>query len=371
MIGLSHPLRIVVECLQSDAGGPAGAHRRHALDDWLEPIRVGNDHLLSPSLYASLAEAQQLSSLPDDTRQYLELLHSNNIKRNRALRCQAVEALVSLQSAGIPVMILKGALSLFVDYYPDPGARLFRDIDVLVALKDLPRATAALERLGYRVRTTYETGQHAYAEYARANDPGALDLHVELIDASYLLPAAKVWEYANEIATDGVRFFAPSPTDRIVHNILHAQIHHDDNYYRGNLDIRQVYDFTLLARRYGTHIEWPAVQSRFERHRLGTALHSYVLAATTMFQLPWPFAKPPSLAARIHLRRCLLQLRIPAVMKLAVPWGNLRGAFAWHRMNDLHRDVAGGTAVRRVTHAIGFIKKSDATSIFNRLFRTD
>lgn len=371
MIGLSGPMRIVVECLQPDTGGAAGAHRRRTLDDWLAPLGIANELLLTPSLYASLAAAQQLSSLPDDTRDYLELLHSNNIERNQTLRRQAVEALACLQSAGVRVMILKGALSLFDDYYPDFGARLFRDIDALILPEDLPRATAALESLGYRVGTAYETVRHAYAEYMRPNDPGAIDLHVEVIDASHLLPAAKVWQTATEIATDGIRLFMPCPTDRIIHNVLHAQIHHEDNYYRGNLDIRQVYDLTLLARRYGTAIDWLSIENHFERHRLETALHSYALAATTLFKLPWPFAKAPSLAARVHFRRCLLQLRFPAIMKLALPWGNLRGAFAWHRMNALYRDMTGGTAARRMNHAIGFIKKSGATNILNRLFRPD
>jgi len=320
-------------------------------------------------MYASLASAHRLSSVPSDVREYLEFLHRKNVNRNSALRRQAIELLAALRAEGIPAMALKGALSLFLDHYPDRGARLFKDIDVLVPAYAMPRAISALETLGYHAETRYWPIQHAYAEFMRANDPGAVDLHVEMIDAHYILPASDIWQRAQTMTEDGTVFFVPSPTDRILHNLLHAQIHYLGNFYRGELELRQVYDFALLSRRYASEIDWPFIESRMGQHRLATPLQSYTLSASTLFGLPWPLSTPPSRAARLHHRRCLAQLRFPTLGRLAIPWANIRGAFAWHRMNALHGDRSHFLVVRQIHHAIAFFGKSTAKGIWARLFR--
>lgn len=369
MSSRSLPLRVVTECLQPDGGGSLASARRHNLRRWDLPLRFANEHLLAPAMYASLAASHRLSSLPEEVRHYLEFLHSKNRERNAALRIQAIELFRALQSGGVPAMALKGALALFLNHYVDRGARLFRDLDVLVPVDMMPKAAAILEELGYRAETRYWPIQHAYAEFTRKNDPGAVDLHVELIDASYILPVDEVWQRSQEVVEKEIRLFVPSPTDRVVHNILHSQIHYLGNFYRGELELRQVYDFALLARRYTEEIDWSAIERRFDHHRLQTALQSYTLAATTLFGLSWPLSRPPSLAARFHFRRCLVQLLVPALAQIALPWGNVRSAFAWHRMMALHGDVSRFSVARQACHAIGFLRKSDAKELLARLLK--
>src|SRR5690348_5302576 len=126
----------------------------------------------------------------------------------------------------------------------------------------------------------------------------------------------------------------------------------------------------MLATHHTGHIDWESIERRFRRHRLLTALESYALAASALFAVPWPLSRPASAMARFHLQRCLSQLRFPALMRAAVPWGNLRSAFAWHRMNALHGDVSRLEIVRQVHHAIQFVGKSDAKRIFARLLKS-
>jgi hypothetical protein len=362
-------LWIVAEALQPKAGGFKAAVRRREARDWMGPMRLANEHLLAAAMYAALAQAHRLAALPCDVADYLALLHRNNVERNEALRRQALEMLAAFNAADIPAMMLKGALSLFLDHYPDRGARMFRDLDVLVPPESMARAIAVLEDLGYAATTKYQPIQHAYAEFMRANDPGAVDLHVELIDAHYILPQEEIWARAEAYEVDGIRFHLPSATDRILHNFLHAEIHHLGNYYRGSLKLQQAYDFTLLVRHRSSEIDWTLIEDRMHRHGLDTALQSYALAATALFGLAWPLSAPASIAAHFHFRRCMAQLCVPALESAMVPWANLRGAFASHRMKALYGDTREPIVAHRLHHALGFIRKSTAKGMLDRLFR--
>jgi len=369
MTSARESLWIVAEALQPKAGGFKAAIRRRKVQDWMAPLRLANDHLLATALFSSLAEAHRLAALPCEVHDYLALLHRNNAERNEALRAQALQMLAALQAAGVPAMLLKGGLSLFLDHYPDRGARMFRDLDVLVPPDAMAPAIAVLEGLGYDAKTRYQPIQHAYAEFTREDDPGAVDLHVELIDAHYILPHGEIWERAETHDVEGVRFHVPSPTDRILHNFLHAEIHHLGNYYRGALKLQQVYDFNLLARRRSSEIDWRLIEHRLHQHRLDTALQSYVLAASTLFGLPWPLSAPASIAARFHFQRCIAQLCAPALQNAMVPWGNLRAAFACHRMNALYADKREPLVVHQMHHAISFVRKCRARAVLDRLLR--
>lgn len=61
----------------------------------------------------------------------------------------SLSVLSGLERAGIRALGLKGSI-LGRQLYGDPGVRTVGDIDVLVAVGDLPRAIAALEQMGWR-----------------------------------------------------------------------------------------------------------------------------------------------------------------------------------------------------------------------------
>jgi hypothetical protein len=186
------------------------------------------------------------------------------------------------------------------------------------------------------------------------------------------LPASEVWSRAEPREADGeagsVRYFAPCGTDRIMHNLLHAQIHYLGNFYRGELQVQQLYELAALARRFGPAVDWPFVQRRMGAHRLTTALESYLLAAHRLFGLEWPLASPPSSGARLNCLRCEVQFGVRPLRWLAIPWGNLRGAFAWHRMHALHGD-AGGPLRWRCRHVLQYLRKKGLGATLGRLLR--
>lgn len=341
-----------------------------AAPDWVDIFALANEHLLTPALWSALQQSGHAAALPAEARDYLATLHRLSGDRNRALRRQAIELVGALNARGVTPALLKGGLSLFDGPYADPAARMMRDLDILVPAAARDDAIGVLQGLGYRLARGYGATHHAFGDFERPGDPGSIDLHTELVDPSYILPAANVWDRAGIRDAGGARYAAASATDRVLHNLLHAQIHHLGNFYRGDLQLQQAHELFALARHFGPAIDWCTVQRRMDAHRLGAALDSHLLAACRLFGLAWPLDRRPGLAGRLHYLRCQLQLDVQALQWIGIPWGNLRGAFAWHRMHALH-GAAGGPLEWRSRHLLQYLRKKGVRTTLSRLLRVE
>jgi len=368
MISRGMSLQLVTEALQPDAGGNLAAARRRSVADWTAPLIFANENLVGPAMYASLTAADRLNEVPDDVAEYLAFLHQHNQDRNAVVRAQGLELLAALRGAGVETMVLKGVHSLLRGLYPDSGARMVRDIDILIHRDVLKPALVTLETLGYAVVTQYLPDQHAYAEFGREGDPSAVDLHLEIVDVPHLFSARDVWPRAQPMEVDGVTFRVPSATDAFLHHLIHAQVHYRGGYFWGALELRQVVEFATLVRQLGSEIDWNEVTRRFAEQGLETALQSYALVAERLLALPWPLPALPTMAARLHAQRCFAQLRWPMLYTALSPWSNLRAAFAQHRLRAMYPMVE-GELQRCVRHATQFFLKSRPQSLVQRLLR--
>lgn len=365
-------LDILAKCLTLDVRNSRLGPPSLRDEDWLAVLSLANQHLLGPALHARWRRLGWLPALPPDVCDYVADLHRLNRNRNRALRRQMTEIVKALNRVGIAPIVLKGGIHLLESAYPghDKGIRMMRDLDILVPAADLERAVGVLTGIGYTVADRYPDGHHAYGEFARPGVPGSVDLHTELVDPYYVLPAAEIRARANVLPVENLRLAAPSPTDRMLHHLLHAQVHYLGDYYRGTLRLNQLHEFAVLADKYRTEIDWNRIADRMTEFHLSTPLHSYLLAAERLFGLPWPLAAEPRWRAEFHLRRCLLQFRIPALRVFAVPWGNLRGALAWHRMMFLY-GRHGLPMAARLRHALHCLGERSFRQILDRVFRTE
>lgn len=370
MIGTARGLAILSGALKPGTGGEEAARHRRAVRDWTEPLRVANAHLLGPALYASLLHGEALAELPVEVRRYLGYLYRENARRNAALRRQALEMLDTLAQRGVEALLLKGCGALLGSLHCGAGVRMLRDIDVMVKPQGLPRALDALHSLGYRVDQRFPAGHHAHAELRRPNDPAALDLHVELVDPKHVLGAEEVWTRSEPREHEGVPWRAPCPTDFVFHNVLHAQVHFLGNFYRGVLDLHQLYDLAVAMRRFDSAVDWRLIDARLRAHRLHRPLQTYLLAAGHFFDVPWPLAERPDAVSRMFLAQCLIGLLLPQVPLALSPLGNLRGALAWHRMRDIYGARMPLFGLQAL-HAWHFVRKSKARVIARRVFRTD
>lgn len=333
---------------------------------WFDLIALANAHMLGPALYERLLAGTN-ATLPEDVREYLAMLFELNERRNDALRRQASELVRALNGAGIRPVLLKGAITLLDPKDPLHRARMMRDIDFLVPLNARAPTIAVLDDLGYWIHERYEEGHHAYGEFARDDTPGTVDLHTELVDPAYILSAAEIHGGIAPIDVDGLYATAPSPTHRLLHHVLHAQVHYLGNYYHADLKLNQLLEFAVLAERFRQRVDWAFIERRMAAHRLTDALHSYLLAAQTLFGLSWPLQGVPTDRARRHLRRCLWRLRRADPSRLQAVVGNVFSAFAWHRMNALYG--AGSVTGHRLRHALLFLGKSSPHEMCSRLLR--
>lgn len=369
MIARLRSLRHLADALQPQAGGAeASARRRGGRVNWTALLSLANEHLVAPALYVALRDTARLGDLPEDVRDYLAFLHGENVARNACLRDQAVELARALNAAGIRPMLLKGGLALFPGYAGDPGLRMMRDLDFQIPREQAGVALGVLQALGYEAIARYPDNHHAYGDFARPGDPGAVDLHFELIDASYLLPAANLRERASLLQVNGAEFLVPAPTDLLLHILLHAQIHHTAQFYRGRLELRQLLDYALVARHFEAAIDWSFIAKHLRRHRLALPLQAYALAADKMLGLRSHLPLRRSAAADLHYRLCLLQIAWPRLEACLLPVGNLCAAFARYRMDGLYGRHS-PLLLRRLRHALRFLRKSDAGTALHRLFK--
>jgi hypothetical protein len=364
----SNQLGLLSDCLKLQP--LMGSVPWNADTDWQALVTLANEHLLGPALHGRL-QRRRYAGVPDDVREYLGFLYTLNLKRNRSLRRQALEAIRAFNDQGIEPLLLKGGIVLFErpSLNLGRGMRMMRDLDFLVPHEQLPAAIGVLEKLGYTTLTQYPEGHHAVADFVRPDDAGAVDLHIELVDPSYILPAAEVRDHATPLPASSVRAWIPAPTERVLHHLLHAQVHYLGDFYRGEMKLNQLYEFTALVGRYHRSIDWRMIETRLADHDLLTPLHSYLRMAQHLFGLAWPLRSKVRLRAKVHVARCLLQLRAPKVQSLLLPWANLRRAFVGHRMEALY-GKGRSLLLTRLRHAWHLLSKMSPRQVAGKFLRT-
>ncbi|MEO6396388.1 MAG: nucleotidyltransferase family protein [Devosia sp.] len=205
-----------------------------------------------------------------------------------ALR-SAAPALAALETAGIPVMVFKGAVRTVLDISNLRG-RYASELDLLVRPNDFVRAWDAICAagwayvMGYRPRFDWLIGANLSKKGA-----GELDLHkyaYHQLVLSDLKPDA-LWGRAIETRFLGHRVFVPSPTDRLLMAIAHGGI-------GGHEQSDWMVDCAQLVR--SGEIDWPLFV-RLARERGVDAL-----AATTLSYLAGPLEVPVPEAALSQLK---------------------------------------------------------------------
>lgn len=132
----------------------AGADRLRALvragPDWDAVLRTARRHEVFPLLGHSL-KALGAGAVPAPVLHRLQEWSYATAARNLFLSTELVRLLDGLRAQGVLGVPFKGPV-LAAAAYGSPALRSFADLDVLVDVRDVPRARALLEREGYRPR---------------------------------------------------------------------------------------------------------------------------------------------------------------------------------------------------------------------------
>jgi hypothetical protein len=249
--------------------------------DWETIVRLASEHFVSSAVWRAISGSGEAQ---DEVGEYFHAVREMNAERNRMMLDGLSKVLAALEEFGVKAVLLKGAASLASGLYDDPAERILTDIDLLIAPGQIELAESALRSHGYRdavppPKRWLKPSAHHLPALAPAEGGFGIELHSALGEARDRMPAAAaVCERAIPLTWRGHTVFVPDPADAVIHNIVHAQVHHG-LHARGAVELRQVRELALLAMRHRNSLDWAGIQRRLgDRAVLAAqAAHSRVL----------------------------------------------------------------------------------------------
>jgi len=298
------PGALLLTCLSVKAGSRLpDLVPRASVDDWNEALDAAVREHVAPLLFKRLKERDARTCVPDSVWKQLRLAYFTSGDRNTRLYRELRTVLECLRSAGIPVIVLKGAY-LAEAVYRDVGLRPMCDSDLMVPRQDLERAEAVLLNMGAvylkRPPLTPEEGFGqgcGKADHARpvAIRDLAIEIHwtIAAPNGPVRTEVVDIWKRARPTRTAEVEVLSLSPEDLLLHLCLHLCYHHNC------VGLRSLCDIGESVHRFSGAMDW--------RQVTGSAR-------------AWGGARYVGLA--LHLARSLLAADVPAdVLERLVPGG--------------------------------------------------
>jgi hypothetical protein len=200
-----------------------------AAESWNGAIALAKAWKVIPQLFERLRRLRV--TLPDAETGKLKLEFLKSFRQSAFRAAKAIEAIRSLEQAGVRVAAFKGIASIAV-LYADPKRRTIHDADLLIAREHLPAALACLERQGFARR-----GSETVAQYLRfvEESPGfagnqaltlygeggsEIDLHWDLPGSG--LPAEQILERAVRVDLMGSPIPVVDAKDGFLLTVHHA-----------------------------------------------------------------------------------------------------------------------------------------------------
>jgi len=179
----------------------------------------------------------------------------------------------TLRDAGITPILLKGA-HFATTVYPEPLLRPMDDFDILVRQVELAAAEQALRGAGYESSRTESIPEVCAVEHSlptllqRGTCP--IELHWTIARPSARIPVDLdgLWNRAHPIAVAAEPAYVLAPEDALLHICLHAAVLH-----LFDQGLRPLLDIAALLDRYGTTMDWAAVESRARAWKVERAVY--------------------------------------------------------------------------------------------------
>ena len=277
-------------------GGAAVAPPRSA-EEWLRLIQLADRHLVLPAFERALARLDMRPGVAE-LAEALTTVAQANAERNEMLRAQLIAVGRSLNEAGFEPCLLKGAIRLVDDLYPDPAWRYMSDLDILLPEEQVNAAWQHLAGLGYRqkdIGTSSPRHDHHHLPALRHPDfPAWIEVHEALHHSrgDRLLPADEVWSASSAIEFDGARFRVPSNDHQLAHAVGHQFLQHG-SHWSGTLRLRDLFEVYCLAARADCDVT--ACRKRFASIGCESDFSACLLLVDEVFGSAWE-AKPSGYA---------------------------------------------------------------------------
>jgi hypothetical protein len=211
-------------------------------------LETATAHRCRPLLAWQLRRRGELSAWPSSVRDALVSAERAEAALEVFRRQELASLLRAFASAGIPVLLLKGA-ALAYSLYPEPWLRPREDTDVLVDPADSATAASVLTTMGYRAAVMQSgelvTHQRLYVKTDVHGIRHDVDLHWKVANpapfAGLLSPPA-LFAAADSRSIDGVPIRCPRAVDALLLACWHRASHHYDS-----TNLLWLYDLHLLA----------------------------------------------------------------------------------------------------------------------------
>jgi len=264
---------------------------------WDEVVTIAASHGLAPLLFKRLKENGARADVPPDAWERLRQAYFASAVRNMRLFGGLRSVLRRLRSAGIPVIVLKGAY-LAEAVYGDVALRPMCDVDLMVPREELSRTQATLLGMG-GVHQQFEGIESRCKRRLHLPPVVIRDLAIEIHwtvsspTGPFRVDAAGLWERARPATISGVEVLALSPEDLLLHLSLHFCYQH---HLAG---LRSLCDIAETIHRFRGEIDWAQVVIRAREW------HASRYAGLTL-----------------HLARSMMGARVPDdVLEQLVPGG--------------------------------------------------
>ncbi len=263
-----------------DTGGDAPGH----FERWLHMVDLERD--LDQGSFNTLPMVW--ATLSAKSWDHPEMPRLKGIFRNSWVRAArriaaAEDVLKLLRAADIPTMAVKG-LPLGLAYYAKPALRPMNDIDIVVPADRARAAGNALIREGF-VAPQANWGVDLVLRHAMQHvhpDKGEADLHWHVL---FECPRSgcddHFWKGGTPLTVGGETTLQPSPTDLLIHVIVHG--------IRWNPfpPMRWIVDAAVILRS-GHAIDWQRMVLFARENRLGRRLALGLAFLKDRFALPVP-----------------------------------------------------------------------------------
>jgi hypothetical protein len=210
--------------------------------------------------------------------------------KNQVLARFGGEVIDELQSAGIDVLVLKGA-ALSLLHYGDTGLRLMADIDLLVPREEGARAISVMGAILHPKQASFASEDRVLVEHGTAWVDGSgneVDLHWYSLWLSS--PDTEFWQGAVPIEVGGVRSRSLCPTDHLLHVCAHGASWHPE------VALRWVTDAVTVIRS-SPSIDWERLVSQARRREVTITLADALGYLRSAFDVEIPPAVPAELRA--------------------------------------------------------------------------
>ena len=147
--------------------------------NWQQVINCASRHNISPTLYSSLNRSGLFARLPDDGAEFLYAVWSLNRQRNRTMRQALVDVCAHLNTIGVTPLLLKGAVALLPEAYPDAFDRIIGDLDLLMPENRTGECSDVLQEKGFMPIPNSWGGEkhHHEAPLQHPGYPVKIELH--------------------------------------------------------------------------------------------------------------------------------------------------------------------------------------------------